>query len=290
MPLWISQCSLLHIIQGAFTTQPKTATQLTNECAHNWQDVTGTAHINALAQAFVLLIKSDDSRFWIFSGFFAESSPDSVPGPQTTTKQAATLKTIILNNWISTDMRGMRSYVSSYTLRSNNAELFTIHLNRQQGFYQISEFLSPTYPRQNFIIEQINSGGAPKIAAFDKESGNMLGALMGNTLVDANDAPIFHVKPMLALSADLGYPLDQVNPDDFAGVTHEQNKIAAIFSRLPRHDNQDGIVARVRSWAQRFSNAPLDVFEVQIKEEVCDERLFCAVAVIMHNRGGLHLK
>ncbi len=187
-------------------------------------------------------------------------------------------------------MRGMRSYVSSYTLRCNNAEFFTIHLNRQQGFYQISEFLSPNDSKQNFIIEQINSGGAPKIAAFDKDSGTMLGALMGNTLLDANDAPILHIKPVAALSTELGYPLDQVNPEDFAGVTHEQNTIAAIFSRLPLRDNQDGIVARVRSWTQRFSNAPIDVFEVQIKEEVCDQRLFCAVAVIMHNRGGLHLK
>jgi hypothetical protein len=220
---------------------------------------------------------------------FAESSPDSVPSPQTTTKQAATLKTIILNNWISADMRGMRSYVSSYTLRCNNTTLFTIHLNRQQDFYQISEFLSPDDPQQNFIIEQIYRVDTPKIAVFDKESGALLGAFMGNTLVDANDAPIFHVKPVHALSRDLDFPLDQVNPNDFAGILHEQNKIVAIFSHLPRRDKQDSLLARVRSWAQRISNAPVDALEMQIiQEEVCDQRLLCAIAVIMHSRG-LHL-
>jgi hypothetical protein len=201
------------------------------------------------------------------------------------------LKTIILNNWISTDMRGMRSYVTSYTLRCNNSEIFTIHLNRQHGFYQISEFLSASDPRQNFIIEQTNRVGTPKIAAFDKDSGNMLGVFKGNILMDANEAPVFHIKPVHALTGDSLCPLHEVNPEDYAGVLHEQKNIAAIFSRLPQRFNRESILARMRRWTHRFTNSPIDVFEVlMIEEEACDLRMLCAVAVILHSRGGLHLK
>lgn len=184
----------------------------------------------------------------------------------------------------------MRSYVTSYTLRRDHSELFTIHLNRQLGFYQISEFISAGSGR-NFIIEQTNRVGTPKIAAFDKDTGNMLGVFKGNTLLDANEAPIFHIKPMISLSADCVCPAHENNPEDYAGVVHEQKNIAAIFSRLPHRERREGLVSKMRRWTNRFTNAPVDVLEAQVIEETaCDLRMVCAVAVILHSRGGLHLK
>lgn len=201
------------------------------------------------------------------------------------------MKAIILSNWTSQDMRGMRSYVTSYTLRQDHSELFTIHLNRQLGFYQISEFISAGAKR-DFIIEQTNRVGTPKIAAFDKDSGNMLGVFKGNTLMDANEAPVFHVKPMIGLSADSVCPAYEDNPEDYAGVVHGQKTIAAIFSRLPHRDKRTGLLSRMRGWTTRFTtNAPKDVLEaLVIEEDACDLRMICAVAVVLHSRGGLHLK
>lgn len=195
------------------------------------------------------------------------------------------MKTIILRNWTSPDMRGMSSYATSYTLRSDNSDLFTVHLNRQLSFYQISEFISAA-PGDNFTIEQTNRVGTPKIAAFDKESGNMLGVFQGNTLMDVSEAPIFHLTTIHTLNADRTFPLHDFNPEDYAGVLHEQKKIAAIFSH-----RGTGWLARMRRWLQRFTNAPMDVLEVKLIEEgICDLRMICAVAVILHNRGGLNLK
>lgn len=186
-------------------------------------------------------------------------------------------------------MRGMRSYVTSYTLSCGNSELFTIHLNRQLGFYQISEFISPD-SHKNFIIEQTNRVGTPKIAAFDKDTGNMLGIFKGNTLVDANETPIFHVQSMMNLATDCVCPAQENRPEDYAGVMHEQKNIAAIFSRLPHRLNNRGPLTLLRRWAAHFTNAPVDVLEVMtIEEEAFDLRMICAVAVILHSRGGLQL-
>lgn len=184
----------------------------------------------------------------------------------------------------------MRSYVTSYTLRYENSELFTIHLNRQLGFYQISEFISPD-ARENFIIEQTNRVGTPKIAAFDKDSGNMLGVFKGNTLLDVNETPVFHIKPISSITTDHLCPVKDGNPEDYAGVVHERQNVAAIFSRLPHRYSKQGVVARLRRWSHSLTNAPLDVLEAMIVEEnLCDLRMFCAVAVILHSRGGLQIK
>lgn len=185
-------------------------------------------------------------------------------------------------------MRGLRSYVTSYTLRQGDAELFTIHLNRQMGFYQISEFLSPL-GRQNFIIEQTNRVGTPRIAAFDKESGNMLGVFKGNNLLDGSDTPVLDIKPMSKI-ADLICPLIEDSLEDYAGVLHQQAGIGVILSRLPHRYVRRSLLKRLRHFARRFSSSPRDVLEMVVVEDgLCDLRMLCAVAVIMHSRGGLQL-
>jgi hypothetical protein len=198
------------------------------------------------------------------------------------------LKGIILSNWTSQDMRGLRSYATSYTLRQGGSELFTIHLNKQMGFYQISEFLSPLN-HQNFIIEQTNRVGTPRIAAFDKESGNMLGAFKGNSLLDSNDTPVLDLKPMSKI-ADIVCPLIEDSPEDYAGVLHQQAGIGLILSRLPHRYVRRSLLAQARHFARRFSSSPRDVLEmVVVENNVCDLRMLCAIAVIMHSRGGLQL-
>ena len=200
------------------------------------------------------------------------------------------MKAIILSNWTSQDMRGLRSYVTSYSLRTQDTELFTIHLNKQMGFYQISEFIAPDRSR-NFIIEQTNRVGTPKIAAFDKDSGNMLGVFKGNTVLDASETPVFDVQPMQALSTSIVCPLHADNPEDYAGVLHEQRNVAVIFSRLPHRYVRRGLFTRLRQFIHRLSNAPQEVLEVMVVEEdACDLRMICAVAVLLHSRGGLQLR
>lgn len=200
------------------------------------------------------------------------------------------MKTLILSNWTNQDMRGMRSYVTSYTLRRGNSELFTIHLNRQLGFYQISEFIAPDSAR-NFIIEQINRLDTPKIVIFDKATGNMLGVFHGNTLLDAHEEPIFHLEPLSHVEAGgVCAAHTDHNSEDYAGVLHGQKNLAAIFFRLPRAKRAEGVGSRIRRWAKHLSGRPNDVLEVQvIEEEASCLRMICAVAVILHSRGGLYL-
>ncbi len=210
--------------------------------------------------------------------------------PANDNNQADHLKAIILSNWTSQDMRGLRSYVTSYSLRTSDTELFTIHLNKQMGFYQISEFIGAD-KSQNFIIEQTNRIGTPKIAAFDKESGNMLGVFKGNTVLDHSEVPLFDVKPMVNLSSSIVCPTHEDNPEDYAGVINHSNTVAVIFSRLPHRYARRGLFTQLRQLANRLSNAPLDVLETMVIEEnACDLRMLCAVAVILHSRGGLQLK
>lgn len=198
------------------------------------------------------------------------------------------MKAIILSNWISPDMRGMRSYVTSYTLHLDQAELFTIHLNKQMGFYQISEFQSPD-KSQNFIIEQTNRVGTPRIAAFDKESGNMLGALKGNTLLDRDESPTLDLKPMSKIT-DIACPLIEDSPEDYAGVLHGQASVGVILSQLPHRYARRSLLTQLRHFTRRIGNTPRDVLEVVVVEDnVCDLRMLCAVGVIMHSRGGLQL-
>lgn len=198
------------------------------------------------------------------------------------------MKAIILSNWTSPDMGAMRSYATSYSLRQDQKELFTIHLNKHMGFYPISEFLSPQN-RQNFIIEQTNRVGTPRIAAFDKETGNMLGAFKGNTLVDGNDSPLLDIKPMSKIT-DFACPLIEDSPEDYAGVLQNRAGLGAILSRLPHPYARPGLMTKLRQFTRRLGNAPRDVLELLVIEDgLCDLRMLCAVAVIMHSRGGLQL-
>lgn len=197
------------------------------------------------------------------------------------------MKSITLTNWTNHDKRGIRTYVTSYTLRSEDMELYTLDLNKQMGFYQISEFVAIN-GTDNFIIEQTNRVGTPKIAAFDKDSGRMLGTFKGNQFVDSDESLIFNVECVSQLlRSDDGATCHE---EDFAAVAADDKRVVALFCHLPRIPQRGRLFARLKLALQGLSNTPKDVFEILVKDDhCCDERMLCAIAVILHSRGGLQI-
>lgn len=199
------------------------------------------------------------------------------------------LKSIILTNWTNHDMRGIRTYVTSYTLRDENNELYSLDLNKQMGFYQISEFVAVN-GTDHFIIEQTNRVGTPKIAVFDKDSGRMLGTFKGNHFVDSDESRIFTIESVAQLQhqgANLNY-----SEEDFAAVAADDKRVIALFCHLPRKPEGMHLLRRLRIALSRLMKAgPKDIFEIIIKDEqCCDQRMLATIAVILHNRGGLQVE
>lgn len=197
------------------------------------------------------------------------------------------MKSIILTNWTNHDKRGIRTYVTSYTLRSEDTELYTLDLNKQMGFYQISEFVAIN-GTDHFIIEQTNRVGTPKIAAFDKDSGRMLGTFKGNQFVDSDESLIFSIESVSQLlHRDDDIACDE---EDFAAIAADNHRVVALFRHLPRIPERKQLLTRLKLALRRFSNAPQDIFEIIIKDDhCCDHRMLCAIAVILHSRGGLQV-
>lgn len=202
----------------------------------------------------------------------------------------ASLNTVTLRNWVNPDLVGNPGYMSTYSLRHQNRELFTVHLNQQLGFYQISEFVAPG-DADNFIIEQTNKAGKPKIVAFDKASGDLLGTFKGNTLINDSEEPVLEIKPLTKLEISFFFTLGDIYPEDSMAVNLRQREIAAFFYRLPRDSGRkSGIFGRLNQWLKRSTDDPQDVMEMHVfSDRACDLRMFCAIAVILHSREGLHL-
>lgn len=200
------------------------------------------------------------------------------------------LNPITLSHWINPDLKSNKGYVASYTLRQSDRELFTINLHKQMGFYQISEFVAPD-SENNFIMEQTNKVGRCKIAAFDKDTGNMLGIFKGNILVDTSEQPVFEVHDLAYLSETTVCPTNLSTPDDYAAVLTGERTVAALFTQLPRRGAQGpGLFGRLRQRLKGLLGGHQDVMEIDILEEPgCDPRMHCAIAVILHSRRGLQL-
>lgn len=199
------------------------------------------------------------------------------------------MKSIMLTNWTNHDMRGIRTYVTSYTLRDEDNELYSLDLNKQMGFYQISEFVAVN-GTDHFIIEQTNRVGTPKIAVFDKDSGRMLGTFKGNHFVDSDESQIFTIERVAQLrhrNVDLS-----CHEEDFAAVAADDKRVIALFCHLPRKPERKHLLRRLKlALSQLMKAPPKDVFEIIIKDEqCCDQRMLAAIAVILHNRGGLQVE
>lgn len=199
------------------------------------------------------------------------------------------MKRIILNNWVNPDLQSLAGYVSSYTLREEQ-DLYTIDLLKQTGFYQISEFASPD-GKNHFIIEQTNRIGTPRVAAFDKETGSMLGAFKTNTLVGSDEQTVCNVVPLGSLENRALIKDFSATEDDFVAVKPGDTMPAALFMRLPKRCGQaHRLLGKIKSMANHLGKVPHDVFELVILDDtLCDERMLYAIAVILHNRGGLQL-
>lgn len=200
------------------------------------------------------------------------------------------MKPTVLSNWINPDLRSTRSYSSSYTIRQGHDELFTLNLNKQLGFYQISEFVSQTANHNNFIIEQTNKVGKPKIAAFEKDTGLMLGVLRGNVLLNEHEETVFEVRSLKDLDEQSLRRLSVSHTDDFAAVLPDGRSVAAVFHRLPRKDEDQKLLNWLRRMAKLFTGDPKDIFEIDIVDpDLYDVRMYYAIAVILHSRSGLLL-
>lgn len=215
-----------------------------------------------------------------------DSSAAKAESPATT-RAASHLNSIILTNWTNHDKRGIRTYSTSYTLRDEDDELYTLDLNKQMGFYQISEFVALN-GSDHFIIEQTNRVGTPKIAAFDKDSGRMIGTFKGNRFVDGDENLIFTVENIAQVrSADTDYDCAE---EDFAAIAADDQHVVALFCHLPRKPERGQLLTRLKQSINRFSSAPKDIYQIFIKDQhCCDPRMLCAIAVILHSRGGLQI-
>ncbi len=186
-------------------------------------------------------------------------------------------------------MSSTRGYVSSYTLTDESKELFQIDLLKQMGFYQISEFTSPS-GESPFIIEQTNRVGTPKVAAFDKETGQMLGAFKTNSLIDSAEELVFKVCRMSELNDPELVSEFGNSDDDYVAVSLDGQTPIALFISLPKHHHKDGLFTRLKAIANQIGKSGHNVLQLVILEpKVCDPRMLYAVAVILHNRGGLQL-
>lgn len=198
------------------------------------------------------------------------------------------MQSITLYNWNNPDLEATSGYTTSYTIKRGNSELFNVNLYQQGGFFQMSEFVAP-HGRGNFIIEQINKSRRPKIAAFDKDSGAMLGILKEDVLFDLNEAEVFQLRPIAEVIQLSDYEQPEGYPDDWMAVVGQDQASAAIFARLPAPSDPDqSSISRLRGWLENLSHKPKAVMRIDIsRPEACELRMFCAVAVIIHSRRGI---
>jgi hypothetical protein len=201
------------------------------------------------------------------------------------------LKSLFLTHWINPDLRNDRTYVSSYKLRSDDEELYSIDLNKQLGFYQICEFV-PANGTDNFIIEQTNRVGTPKISAFEKDSAKMLGTFKGNQFVDSDENLIFSIESVANLKNRDRATSTFCTDSDFVALAADQKRVIALLCRRPRRPAGFHPLLRFKdSFFNLTKTEPRDVFEIIIKDEqCCDQRMLAAIAVIVHDRGGLYVR
>lgn len=194
------------------------------------------------------------------------------------------MKPTVLSTWVNPDMRATRSYVASYTVRQGHNELYNLHLHKQLGFFQISEFFSNT-GENHFVIEQTNKVGKPKIAVFEKDTGMMLGLLKGNTLLNENEEAILEFKKAKDLTEQLITQLEPYNPEDYVALMPNSNCIVAVFYTLPKKSADKKLLRALRSLAKLFSGDPKDIYEIEIWDDsITDIRNYYACAVIFQNR------
>ena len=200
------------------------------------------------------------------------------------------MSSIVISRWHNPDASIHHNYAHSYILRQDQQELFRVDLNMELGFFELSEFVAPN-ERHNFMIEQLSQTGKVKVSVFDKNTGTSLAVLCNNILKNNEERPVFEINHLHDLSDNMLCHIDEDStPDDYAAVC--QNKtIAALFVHLPKPSEcHSGFFSRISRWAKNKGDAPKDVMEIQLtRQDVCSKRVLCALAVIIHARGGLQL-
>lgn len=187
-------------------------------------------------------------------------------------------------------MRDVAGYVSSYTVCNEKGELFRLDLVKQAGFYQISEFTG-TNDSDNFIIEQTNRAGSPKVSAFDKSSGSMLGSLKSNDMLDSEDNVVFRLHSFSNTHHQALMQEFDADEEDFVAISKERSEPFALFITLPKkHPAKSGIFSRIKSMASNITHPHDEIMQVIILDKnAYDERMMYTIAVILHDRGGLQI-
>jgi hypothetical protein len=196
------------------------------------------------------------------------------------------LKSIFLSNRIDPELHNRRSYVSSYRFSRDHKELFRVHLNKMAGFYLMSEFVG-SKDDDNFVIEQTNRAGTPKISIYQKNSGILLGAVNGNLLLDGDENPIGELKSAESLVQATNVRL-AARDNDLALVNLADNKVTAVFSQLPRKETHPSWLTHLTKLTRLTSGPKTGVMEIALlQDKSVDLRVILAAAVVVHSRGGL---
>lgn len=197
------------------------------------------------------------------------------------------MKSVNISHWKSKDAQDTQHYVASYGIHDGSTELFSIDLTKQKGFYQLSEFVAPQQ-KNNFMIEQTNRAGTPKVVAFDKQSGSMLGNIKTNSLIDQDEEFVFELFEFSKTTHTQLMKKHEATPEDYIALDKQQNP-AVLYIHLPKEkDQKKGLISKIKSMAGERPERKQNVFQVVIlNSELCDERMCFAIGVVLHDRGGL---
>lgn len=196
------------------------------------------------------------------------------------------LKSVEITCWIDPDLEGHGGYSASYAVMQERTPLYSVALNRQGGFYGISEFVSES-GAASFVLEQVNNSGRARVAVFDKSSGEMLGTIGERKVFDAGGEVLFILEKIEDRPDFATEHFQDADPDDWlvSGNSGQQWAVLAAQRVGP------GVLQRWRRWLdERKQNTPSAIMRLDMLAGApADERLFYALAVVLHSRRGVIL-
>lgn len=196
------------------------------------------------------------------------------------------LKSVEITCWIDPDLEGQAGYSASYGVMQDRTPLYTVALNRQGGFYGISEFVDEA-GGSPFVLEQVNNSGRARVAVFDKASGEMLGTIGERKVCDAAGDVLLVLQRVRDQANFAAERFNTAGPEDLVAVTNDAHQVA-VFVNMPV---SPGMLKRWRRWLEdRSHNTASTVMRIDIARGLLtDERLLYAIAVILHSRKGVIL-
>lgn len=195
------------------------------------------------------------------------------------------LKSVEITCWIDPDLEGHGGYSASYAVMQERTPLYSVALNRQGGFYGISEFVSEA-GAEAFVLEQVNNSGRARVAVFDKSSGEMLGTIGERKVFDAGGEVLFTLEKIKDRPDFTAEHFHDVDEDDWLVASSTGQWAVLAHLRVG-----PGVLQRWRRWLdERKQSTPSPIMRVDLLLPApADERLFYALAVVLHSRRGVIL-